>query len=160
MGACRSSYIKIDKKLQNFHDKIAKLPAPVLSCNSIVDCDCPARCGHLDFHPYLRDRLHYNALNHFAKSSHKKKFKYDYLQLMTYMQNFGKNWSQETCGSDDHVLTDFDCLTVCVSNHPSEMMNFLFARLGDSGVMTCDGALDLVFHKANKLHKWVNKWAQ
>ena len=162
MGACRASYIKIDKKAQKFHDQIALLPAPVLSCNNVIDCDCPMKCDHLGFHRYLRDRVHYQSLDYFEKTSHKKKFKYDYLQMITYLQNFGKNWSEESCGSDKQYYganNEFDCMTVCVADQPAELMSFLYARFGDSWVGKCENAHELIYTKANKLSKWVNKWA-
>ena len=138
------------------------LPAPVLSCNSIDDCDCPAKCDHLDFHPFLRDRVHYKAITHFEKASRQKKFKYDYLQMITYLQNFGKNWSQETCGSDNPyngAFSTFDCLTVCLADTPAELISFIQARYGDSRVASCTGAKQLIYNKAKTLRKFQQKWA-
>merc|ERR1712046_255842 len=124
LGAC-SGYRQLDKKLQRWATFV-KLDAPVLE-----GTDCPRKCHHSSFHKYILPRIDYATENSgFAKNSHKNKFKYLYTKWMTIMQNEYRE--SEQCQESVSRQSEFDCLTVCLADTPGELMDFYFARLGDS----------------------------
>ena len=126
LGAC-GGYRQLEKKLRKWAD-LVDLGEPVLEGS-----DCPDRCHHESFQYYLLPRIHFATENAgFTRNSHKKKFKYFYIKWMSIIQNEYRESEQCQASVGVSGQDTFDCLTVCVATHTTNLMDFYFARLGDS----------------------------
>jgi len=124
LGAC-GSYRQLEKKLQKW-GKMVNLAEPVLE-----GFDCPRKCHHSSYQKYLLPRIDYATENGgFTKKSQKNAFKYKYVKYMSMIQNEYRE--SEQCQASVGARENFDCLTVCVSKTPGELVSFYYARLGDT----------------------------
>ena len=131
LGAC-GGFKQFEKKLLKW-SKMVELSAPVLEFE-----DCPSRCQHDNFQKYLLPRL-YAATeikddphkSYLTKQSHKNKFKYLYIKLMSTMQNDVRNLPACREAVND---SGFACMTICTLNKISDLTLWWHSRLGDSGV--------------------------
>ena len=130
-GAC-GGFKQFEKKLVKW-SKMVELSAPVLEYE-----DCPSRCQHDSFQKYLLPRL-YAAIENtekphnsfLTKQSHKNKFKYLYIKLMSIIQNDVRNFPACREAQND---SGFACMTICTLNEIDHLTNWWEARLGDSGI--------------------------
>ena len=142
-GAC-GGFKQFEKKIVKW-SKMVELSAPVLEYE-----DCPSRCQHDSFQKYLLPRL-YAAIENteephnsfFTTQSHKNKFKYLYIKLMSTIQNDVRNFPACREAQND---SGFACMTICTLNEVDHLTNWWEARLGDSGIES----KYLKFHKMNQ----------
>jgi len=151
LGAC-GSWRRLESKSLKFHNTHAQLPKPVGPA-------CPAKCDHLDFHPYLYDQvIHSQDSLGFTRLPQINKFRLIYIRTMTLMQSYGRNWSEAKCGTDVQYNgrdNEFDCMTICQANTAEALMRFLFSRLRDSQVIKCEDARQKIMIPAIKMYQWM-----